>query len=78
LADGWGRPRWVEWRIAHREKGYLKIISGYRTDTRLVIVYRGGKREEMDRAEGGLGGEFKGDATGTWFLPKRRRWWQHR
>ena len=47
LAHGWAGPRWVQWRAGRHESGYLKITGGFRSDSRLVIRYKGGRQDTM-------------------------------
>lgn len=45
FGHGWLLPHVRQWRAACRSPGYLKIVGGYRTDSQLVIRYRGGKQD---------------------------------
>jgi hypothetical protein len=71
-AHGWALPRWRQWRTGRREPGYLRIVGGFRSDTRTVIRYANGRQDTLVIPQTAVATASAHDvvATGT----RTRRW----
>jgi hypothetical protein len=76
LGHGWARPRWVQWRAQRREPGYVKVVGGFKSDTRTVIRYADGSSDVTVRPPSA--GVIIGATTPSMVAhsTSRRPWWK--
>jgi hypothetical protein len=82
LVHGWVLPRWREWHSRRHEKGYVKIVGGYKSSLRRVIKYADSTQDVDRYGKAATTVSSTGIAHGTWTLPPERkqpkRWWSRK